>query len=76
MKLRTALNTIIDTKILITGQYGTKYADVYIKQDYLGEFSDFCAARRAIEKLLKENPKVLQIGYNHAVECIEIRIAE
>lgn len=76
MKLRTALNTIIDTKILITGVYGTKYADIYIKQDYLGEISDFRAARKAIEKLLKENPKVLRIGYNKAVECIEIEVTE
>ena len=76
MKLRTALNTIIDTKILITGQYNTKYEDVYIKQDYLGEFSEFRAARKAIEKLLAENPKVLRIGYNKAVDCIEIEVTE
>lgn len=74
MKLRTALKAINDVQYLITGIYGSKYQDLYLKVDYL---SDLEESRKSIlekERLEKENPEVKYITYNHAVGCIEIDI--
>lgn len=74
MKLRTALNVITETKILISGAYEGKYEDVYLIIDYLGDQKAFSKALNQRQKLEKENPAVTCIAYNKALGCIEIDI--
>lgn len=74
MKLKSVLKTITETKLLISGAWGSKYEDIYLKIDYLGDKEEFSRALAERQRLEKINPNVWNISYNKAVGCIEIDI--
>lgn len=74
MKLRTALKIINETKYLIEGTYDSKYKGVYLRVNLLAPPEELTRNLTRERQLLKENPTVKYIDYNHAEECITITI--
>lgn len=74
MKLRTALKIITVTKYLIVGTCEGEYGDMYLIVDYHAPLEELIRKLGRQRQLLRKNPKVKYIDYNHAEECVEITI--